>query len=101
VDTNCDPDDIDHVIPCNDDAIRALRLLTGALADAAIEGMHERQAAIPTRGGRGEVPAPSVSSSAASDLNAAEADDDLESVATATAVEEMPSSETTPSENTD
>ena len=47
VDSNCDPDDIDHVIPCNDDAIRAIRLITSSLADAALEGMHERQAALP------------------------------------------------------
>lgn len=47
VDTNCNPEDIDHVIPCNDDAIRAIRLLTSSLADAAIEGMHERQATLP------------------------------------------------------
>ncbi len=47
VDTNCDPEDIDHVIPCNDDAIRAIRLLTGSMATAALEGMHERQAALP------------------------------------------------------
>ncbi len=46
VDTNCDPDDIDYVIPCNDDAMRALRLMTAGIADAAIEGMHERQSAI-------------------------------------------------------
>lgn len=38
VDTNCDPDEIDLVIPGNDDAIRAVRLLTGKLADAVIEG---------------------------------------------------------------
>ena len=44
VDTNCDPDDIDYVIPGNDDAIRTIRLVTARLADAAIEGMHERQA---------------------------------------------------------
>jgi small subunit ribosomal protein S2 len=101
VDTNCDPDDIDHVIPCNDDAIRALRLMTAGLADAAIEGMHERQAAIPGRGARGgETPASSTPSSAAADMGAAEADGDLESVATATAVEEMPATETTPSEDT-
>ena len=43
VDTNCDPDDIDYVIPGNDDAIRTIRLVTSKLADAAIEGMHERQ----------------------------------------------------------
>ncbi|WP_089935995.1 30S ribosomal protein S2 [Candidatus Entotheonella palauensis] len=46
VDTNCDPDDIDYVIPCNDDAIRALRLMTAGIADAALEGMHERQSAM-------------------------------------------------------
>lgn len=45
VDTNCDPDDIDYVIPGNDDAIRTIRLVTSRLADAALEGMHERQAA--------------------------------------------------------
>src|SRR5262249_28426681 len=44
VDTNCDPEDIDYVIPGNDDAIRTIRLVTSRLADAAIEGMHERQA---------------------------------------------------------
>lgn len=38
VDTNCDPDEIDHVIPGNDDAIRAVRLLTGKMADAVLEG---------------------------------------------------------------
>jgi small subunit ribosomal protein S2 len=47
VDTNCDPDDIDHVIPCNDDAIRAIHLLTSRIADAALEGIHERQAVFP------------------------------------------------------
>ena len=38
VDTNCDPDEIDYVIPGNDDAIRAVRLISGAMADAVIEG---------------------------------------------------------------
>ena len=38
VDTNCDPDVIDHVIPGNDDAIRAIRLITSKIADACIEG---------------------------------------------------------------
>ena len=37
VDTNCDPDDADYVIPGNDDAIRAIKLIAGALADAVIE----------------------------------------------------------------
>ena len=38
--TNCDPDEIDYVIPGNDDAIRAVRLLSGRMADAGIEGSH-------------------------------------------------------------
>ncbi|MDO4460026.1 MAG: 30S ribosomal protein S2 [Clostridia bacterium] len=38
VDTNCDPDEIDYVIPGNDDAIRAVKLIAGAMADAIIEG---------------------------------------------------------------
>ena len=38
VDTNCDPDDADYVIPGNDDAIRAIRLISSSLADAVIEG---------------------------------------------------------------
>jgi small subunit ribosomal protein S2 len=44
VDTNCNPDVIDHPIPANDDAIRAIRLLTGKIADAAIEGTQLREA---------------------------------------------------------
>ncbi|MGI5908632.1 MAG: 30S ribosomal protein S2 [Christensenellales bacterium] len=38
VDTNCDPDEIDYIIPGNDDAIRAVKLIAGKMADAAIEG---------------------------------------------------------------
>ncbi|GAA0495782.1 30S ribosomal protein S2 [Salinibacillus aidingensis] len=37
VDTNCDPDEVDYVIPANDDAIRAVKLLTGKMADAILE----------------------------------------------------------------
>ncbi len=43
VDTNCDPDDIDYVIPGNDDAIRAVKLIAGAMADAIIEGRQGEQ----------------------------------------------------------
>ncbi|MBO4853016.1 MAG: 30S ribosomal protein S2 [Schwartzia sp.] len=43
VDTNCDPDEIDYVIPGNDDAIRAVRLLTSRMADAVIEGSHGQE----------------------------------------------------------
>ncbi|MGI6713407.1 MAG: 30S ribosomal protein S2 [Bacillota bacterium] len=38
VDTNCDPDEVDYIIPGNDDAIRAVKLLTSKIADASIEG---------------------------------------------------------------
>jgi small subunit ribosomal protein S2 len=43
-DTNCDPDEMDYPIPANDDAIRAVRLLSAKIADAAIEGRREREA---------------------------------------------------------
>jgi len=43
VDTNCDPDEIDYIIPGNDDAIRAVRLLTGKMAEAVLEGKQGEQ----------------------------------------------------------
>ena len=45
VDTNCDPDPIDYVIPANDDAIRSIRLITNRIADAAVEGQQRRESA--------------------------------------------------------
>lgn len=45
VDTNCDPDEVDYVIPGNDDAIRAVRLLTGKMAEAILEGKQGEQLA--------------------------------------------------------
>ena len=45
VDTNCDPDDVDYVIPGNDDAIRAVKLIAGAMADAILEGRQGTQEA--------------------------------------------------------
>ena len=43
VDTNCDPDDADYVIPGNDDAIRAIRLISSVIADAVLEGKQGEQ----------------------------------------------------------
>lgn len=43
VDTNCDPDEVDVIIPGNDDAIRAVKLLTGKMADAVLEGRQGEQ----------------------------------------------------------
>ncbi len=48
VDTNCDPDDIDHIIPGNDDAIRAIRLFAARMADACVEGAQARETALRT-----------------------------------------------------
>ncbi|MDE2854179.1 MAG: 30S ribosomal protein S2 [Chloroflexota bacterium] len=45
VDTNADPDMVDHILPANDDAMRSIRLLIGALADAVLEGHNLRQSA--------------------------------------------------------
>jgi small subunit ribosomal protein S2 len=47
VDTNCDPDPIDYIIPANDDAIRAIKLITSKIADAVIEGQNMRASLVP------------------------------------------------------
>ena len=47
VDTDCDPDLLDHPIPGNDDAIRSIRLVTGKIADAVLEGVIRRPAEMP------------------------------------------------------
>ena len=47
VDTNCDPDEIDYVIPGNDDAIRAVKLIAGAMANSVIEGRDGEDAVAP------------------------------------------------------
>jgi len=54
VDTNCDPDDIDYLIPGNDDAIRAIRLFASRMADACIEGSEARETALRTESEGGE-----------------------------------------------
>ena len=52
VDTNCDPEGIDYVIPGNDDAIRSIRLFTGKIAEACIEGKARHQAYVAEHGGQ-------------------------------------------------
>ena len=44
VDTNCDPDEVDYVIPANDDAIRAIRLISATMANAVLEGRQGQDA---------------------------------------------------------
>jgi len=65
VDTNCDPRGIDYVIPSNDDAIRAIKLLVGKIADAVIEGKamnkeEEQEGEAPAAGAEESRPAPSA-----------------------------------------
>ena len=43
MDTNCAPDEVDYVIPGNDDAIRAVKLIAGRMADAVLEGRQGEQ----------------------------------------------------------
>ncbi|NPV52262.1 MAG: 30S ribosomal protein S2 [Firmicutes bacterium] len=54
VDTNCDPDEVDYIIPGNDDAIRAVKLITSKMADAVLEGLEGRDAALVAGEGEGE-----------------------------------------------
>jgi small subunit ribosomal protein S2 len=53
-DTNCDPDVIDFVIPGNDDAIRSIKLITGRIADACVEGSQRRKDVSDRDGDRGD-----------------------------------------------
>jgi small subunit ribosomal protein S2 len=65
VDTNCDPDDINYIIPGNDDAIRAIRLLTGKIADAVNEGLQARDTRLQTEAEGAEVDVTYVSAESA------------------------------------
>ncbi len=60
VDTNCDPDDADYIIPGNDDAIRAIKLISGALADAVIAAHGGVQEEVPAAEATEEAPAEEV-----------------------------------------
>ena len=60
VDTNCDPEPIDYVIPGNDDAIRSIRLFSSAIADACIEGAKRRAAEAPAKDDKADAPAAKV-----------------------------------------
>lgn len=54
VDTNCDPEGIEYLIPANDDAIRSIKLFTGKVADACAEGAAKYQEVLAARGDKGE-----------------------------------------------
>ena len=66
VDTNCDPDPIDFIIPGNDDAIRSIRLFSGAIADACLEGAKRRRSESPKM----EAPADAAYNAGDGELNA-------------------------------
>ena len=57
VDTNCDPDEVDYVIPGNDDAIRAIRLISATMANAVVEGRQGEDAEAPAEEAQAEAPA--------------------------------------------
>ena len=72
-DTNCDPDDVDYVIPANDDAIRAVKLITGKMAEAVIEGRQGESYA--------EAPAADAAEAAPEEIEEAEAAEDAAELA--------------------
>ena len=71
VDTNCDPDQIDYVIPANDDAIRAIKLITARIADAALEGLAMRKV-------HGDIDSPEDARRGMEDVNLDDFDDVLD-----------------------
>jgi small subunit ribosomal protein S2 len=56
VDTNCNPEEIDYPVPANDDAIRAVKLLSSKIADAVVEGQQMREAQMAEAAAEGEAP---------------------------------------------
>jgi small subunit ribosomal protein S2 len=72
VDTNCDPDDIDYIIPGNDDAIRAIRLFAARMADATVEGAQAREASLRSEAEGGETAPEEVPEAEAAVESAAE-----------------------------
>jgi len=61
LDTNCDPEDADLIIPGNDDALRTIKLITNRIAEAAVEGLQLRAKKQPPAGTAAALPEPSLS----------------------------------------
>jgi len=72
VDTNCDPDEIDYAIPGNDDAIRAIRLITSRMADACIEGRERYEERQRAQADKAEEPEPDELAAASADMKPGE-----------------------------
>ncbi len=90
VDTNCDPEEVDYVIPGNDDAIRTIRLFAAAMADAYLEGSKGLAEAIQQAEKDAE---PEVVEEPAVEIDSSEAEQVAEAVAEATAAEETAEAE--------
>lgn len=88
VDSNCDPDEIDYVIPGNDDAIRAIRLFSAKIADACSEGRAAYEASLKEDAGEAEIPALREAAEAEFTEAAAESAPETESPAPEAAPEE-------------
>ncbi|MBM3299464.1 MAG: 30S ribosomal protein S2, partial [Deltaproteobacteria bacterium] len=73
VDSNCDPDEIDYVIPGNDDAIRAIRLFASKIADACLEGRAMYESSLKEDRGEAEVPVVTRAAAVAGALDSARA----------------------------
>ena len=81
VDTNCDPDEIDYIIPGNDDAIRAIRLISSKIADASLEGKQILESRLAAQEGppRREGAVPGKAEAAAAPEPAAEEEEESKS----------------------
>jgi small subunit ribosomal protein S2 len=79
VDTNCNPEDVDYVIPGNDDAIRAIRLISSKIADAALEGRQSYEKQLQVEGAKQEkAMAASAPPEVSGEIQADEATDNIE-----------------------
>lgn len=94
VDSNCDPDEIDYVIPGNDDAIRAIRLFSSKMADACVDGRAAYEASLKEDLGEAEIPA----LQAAAEAEVVTQEVAVESAPVSAPAVESPAPEATPAE---
>jgi len=71
VDTNCDPDEVDFIIPGNDDAIRAIRLISSKIAEACLEGKQVREAQLASAEGAAPAGEPAETTEKPAEMNSA------------------------------
>ncbi|MQF64767.1 30S ribosomal protein S2 [SAR202 cluster bacterium AC-409-J13_OGT_754m] len=100
IDTNCDPELVDHHIPGNDDAIRSIRLISSRIATAAIQGTQERMALIQETIPTGTINDPSTQQVAASSTDYTTAEETVASTDDTTVEETVASTDDTTAEET-